>query len=99
MRTQKNNMSLTEKNLREKDFHNELQSRPKGRFENIFYKSIDNIWEDFYERLKKNSKSAEVLDYGCGVGPSIIEVSNYEPKKITGIDISEISIIKAKDKT
>ena len=99
MRTQKNNMSLTEKNLREKDFHNELQSRPKWRFENIFYKSIANIWEDFYERLKKNSKSAEVLDYGCGVGPSIIEVSNYEPKKITGIDISEISIKKAKDKT
>ena len=99
MRTQKNNMSLTEKNLREKDFHNELQSRPKGRFENIFYKSIANIWDDFYERLKKNSRNAEVLDYGCGVGPSIIEVSNYEPKKITGIDISEISIKKAKDKT
>ena len=99
MRTQKNNMSLTEKNLREKDFHNELQSRPKGRFENIFYKSIANIWDDFYERLKKNSRNAEVLDYGCGVGPSIMEVSNYEPKKVTGIDISEISIKKAKDKT
>ena len=49
MRTQKNNMILTEKNLREKDFHNELQSRPKGRFENIFYKSIANIWDDFYD--------------------------------------------------
>ena len=37
MKTQKTNtMSLTDKNLREKDFHNELQSRPKGRFENIF---------------------------------------------------------------
>ena len=35
MRIQKINMSLTEKNLREKDFHNELQSRPKGRFENV----------------------------------------------------------------
>ena len=99
MRTQKNNMSLTEKNLREKDFHNELQSRPKGRFENIFYKAISNIWDDFYERLKKNSKNAEVLDYGCGIGPSIIKVSNYQPKKVTGIDISEISIKKAKDKT
>ena len=97
--TKNNNMSLTEKNLREKDFHNELQSRPKGRFENIFYKAIANIWDDFYECLKKNSRNAEVLDYGCGVGPSIIEVSNYEPKKITGIDISEISIKKAKDKT
>ena len=92
-------MSLTEKNLREKDFHNELQSKPKGRFENIFYKAIANTWDDFYERLKKNARNSEVLDYGCGVGPSIIAVSNYQPKKIIGIDISEISIKKAKDKT
>jgi len=100
MRTQKtNSMSLTKKNLREKNFHNELQSRPKGRFENIFYKAIANVWDDFYERLKKDSRNAEVLDYGCGVGPSIIEVSNYKPKKVIGIDISEISIKKAKDKT
>ena len=99
MRIQKNNMSLTEKNLREKNFHNELQSRPKGRFENIFYKALANIWDDFYNHLKKKSKNAEVLDYGCGIGPTIIEVSNYQPKKIIGIDISEISIKKAKDKT
>ena len=99
MRIQKNSMSLTKKNLREKDFHNELQSKPKGRFENIFYKAIANTWDDFYERLKKNARNSEVLDYGCGVGPSIIAVSNYQPKKIIGIDISEISIKKAKDKT
>ncbi len=98
-RIQRTNMSLTEKNLREKDFHNELQSRPKGRFENIFYKALANVWDDFYDRLQKNSRNAEVLDYGCGIGPSIIKVSNYEPKKITGIDISEISIKKAQDRT
>ncbi len=99
MKTQKINMSLTEKNIREKKFHDELQSRPKGRFENIFYKAIANIWDDFYEHIKKNSTNAEVLDYGCGIGPSIIKVSNYKPKKVTGIDISEVSIKKAKDKT
>ena len=99
MKTQKINMSLTEKNIREKKFHDELQSRPKGRFENIFYKAIANIWDDFYEHIKKNSRNAEVLDYGCGIGPSIIKVSNYKPKKVTGIDISEVSIKKAKDKT
>ena len=99
MRTQKINMSLSEKNLREKVFHNELQSRPKGRFENVFYKALANVWDDFYDQLKKKTRNAEVLDYGCGVGPSIIKVSNYEPKKIIGIDISEISIKKAKDRT
>ena len=35
-------MMLTEQNLREKEFHNKLQSKSKGRFENIFYKAIIN---------------------------------------------------------
>ena len=44
MRIRRVSMSLTEKNLIEKVFHNELQSRPKGRFENIFYKALSNTW-------------------------------------------------------
>ena len=36
-------MSLTEINLREKEFHNELHSKNKGRFENIFYKLRKNF--------------------------------------------------------
>ena len=89
-------MNLTEKNLREKKFHNELQSRPKGRFENIFYKALHNLSDDFFRNLKLICKNAEVLDYGCGTGGSIRKVSEFNPKKITGIDISEVSIDKAK---
>ena len=48
MRMQKISMSLTQENLREKNFHNELQSRSKGRYENIFYKGLSNTWEDFF---------------------------------------------------
>tara|TARA_B100001996_G_scaffold242502_1_gene187678 strand:+ start:321 stop:1064 length:744 start_codon:yes stop_codon:yes gene_type:complete len=91
-------MNLTEKNIREKNFHNKLQSKNKGRFENIFYKAIYNINEDFFDFLKKNVKDSEVLDYGCGIGNSVEKVIKYNPKKITGIDISEISINKAKKK-
>ena len=40
-------MNLTEVNLREKEFHNKLQSKKKGRFENIFYKALYNMHEDF----------------------------------------------------
>ena len=39
-------MQLSEKNIREKKFHNELQSKSKGRFENVFYKAIYNCNED-----------------------------------------------------
>ena len=91
-------MALTDQNLREKEFHNKLQSKSKGRFENIFYKAIVNAWEDFYNFLNLNAKNSEILDYGCGVGPAIEKVMEFNPKKITGIDISEVSILKAKER-
>ena len=91
-------MTLTEQNLREKEFHDKLQSKSKGRFENIFYKAILNAWEDFYNFLDLNAKNSEILDYGCGVGPAIERVIKLNPKKITGIDISDVSISKAKEK-
>jgi ubiquinone/menaquinone biosynthesis C-methylase UbiE len=91
-------MKLTDINEREKEFHNKLQSSPKGRFENIFYKAINNAWNDFFSYLKINAKNSDVLDYGCGVGPIIEKVLKFSPKKITGIDISDISISKAKEK-
>ena len=86
-------MSISDKNLREKEFHNKLQSKKKGRFENIFYKAISNAWDDFYEYLKSQSKDTEILDYGCGTGLTIKKVVEFNPRKITGIDISEVSHI------
>ncbi len=91
-------MNLTEINIREKNFHNKLESKEKGRFENIFYKATYNISEDFLNYLKNNAKNSEILDYGCGVGPTIEKVIKYNPKKIIGIDISEVSIDKARKK-
>ncbi len=89
-------MSLTEKNLREKIFHNNLQSNSKERFENIFYKALFNLTEDFFSKLKIFSKNAKILDYGCGTGVSLKKAIEFEPKKIVGIDISEVSIEKAR---
>ena len=91
-------MNLTEENIREKEFHNNLQSKKEERFENIFYKAIHHLNDDFYKFLENNVSSSEVLDYGCGVGSSIERVVKYNPKKIIGIDISEVSINKAKNK-
>ena len=61
-----------------------------------FYKAIYNSTEDFFNFLELNSNNLDVLDYGCGIGNSIKKVMNFNPKKITGIDISEVSIEKAK---
>ena len=81
-------MNLSEINIREKDFHNKLQSQKRGRFENIFYKALYNISEDFFDYLKNNANNAEILDYGCGVGSFVEEVSKFGQKKIVGLDIS-----------
>ncbi len=89
-------MRLTEINIREKKFHNELQSKKDERFENKFYKALYNINEDFFSFLKKNAENSEILDYGCGVGTLVEQVVKFNPKKIIGIDISEVSIDKAK---
>ena len=89
-------MSLTDINIREKEFHNKLQSKTKGRFENIFYKSLYNINEDFFLHLKKYANQSQILDFGCGAGVFIERTIKYKPKKIVGIDISEVSIDKAK---
>ncbi len=89
-------MTLTDINVREKEFHNKLQSKTKGRFENIFYKSLYNINEDFFSHLKKNAYQSQILDFGCGAGIFIERTIKYKPKKIVGIDISEVSIDKAK---
>jgi len=91
-------MKLSEKNIREQDFHNQLQSKEKGRFENIFYKAIHNLNIDFFEYLERKVKNCHVLDFGCGIGSSIEKIIKFKPKKIIGIDISEISINKAKIK-
>ena len=89
-------MKLSNINIREKKFHNNLQSKKNGRFENIFYKAIHNSKEDFLDFLKINSPNSEILDYGCGAGTFLEKVENLNPKKIIGIDISEVSIEKAK---
>ena len=91
-------MSLTEINIREKEFHNKLQSKNKGRFENVFYKSLYNINEDFFSHIQRKANKSKILDFGCGTGVFIENLAKFKPKKIVGIDISEVSIDKAKAK-
>jgi SAM-dependent methyltransferase len=88
-------MNLTKINLREKEFHNKLQSKSEVRFENIFYKALYNMYEDFSTYTSEKAKNKIVLDYGCGVGSITQKVATLNPSKLFGIDISEVSINKA----
>ena len=48
----------------------------------------------YIRKLKKKI----VLDYGCGIGSITEKIAKFNPQKLFGIDISEVSINKAKEK-
>ena len=55
-------MSLSEINIREKNFHNKLIAEGNNRSENKFYKALHNLYLDFFDYIKKNVKNKKVLD-------------------------------------
>ena len=46
-------MSLSEINIREKNFHNKLIAEGNNRSENKFYKALHNLYLDFFDYIKK----------------------------------------------
>ena len=91
-------MSLSEINLRERKFHNQLHSSggEDRTQQNKFYKALYSLQVDFLDSLKTKTKSKDVLDYGCGIGNFAEKVKSFQPKKIVAVDISEEAIKKAK---
>ena len=90
-------MNLSDINLREKKFHNQLHAVGKGRSQNRYYKALYNLYDDFLNTLKNKTYSKEVLDYGCGMGSFTEQISSFKPKKLVAVDISEEAIKKAKE--
>ena len=92
-------MSLSEINKREKDFHNklhlseELERKSQGKF----YKALYGLYSDFLNILENETKTKQVLDFGCGTGNFTEKVINFDPRKIVAVDISEEAIKKAKN--
>ena len=94
-------MSLSEINLRERKFHNQLHSSggEDRTQQNKFYKALYSLQVDFLDSLKTKTKSKDVLDYGCGIGNFAEKVKSFQPKKIVAVDISEEAIKKAKNRS
>lgn len=93
-------MSLSEINKREKKFHNQLHlsGELNRKNQNKFYKALFSLYRDFLEKLKIETKTKKVLDFGCGIGNLTERVINFNPKKVVAVDISDEAIKKAKDK-
>ncbi len=91
-------MTLSEINVREKKFHNQLHDSGGQRYENKFYKALNTLYNDFFIYLEKESINKKMLDYGCGAGSYTKKILQFNPSKITAIDISEKAIEVAKQK-
>ena len=91
-------MNLTEINIREKEFHNNLHSSGNPRSQNKYYKALNNLYEDFLFSLKNKTPNKNVLDFGCGNGVYSEKVIKFNPSELTAIDISDKAIEIAKSK-
>ena len=86
---------LTERVSREKVWHNQKKSR---QTQQKFYGGIvGRMWNDHKECMNRllSNENTVLLDYGCGSGNDLIELSD-KIKKGIGIDISEALIDNAK---
>ena len=61
---------------------------------NINLKASDN---SVLNILENETKTKQVLDFGCGTGNFTEKVINFDPRKIVAVDISEEAIKKAKN--
>lgn len=71
---------------------------------NSYYDLIDSIninWNQPGMKLLKNAvkKPGKILDLGCGEGSRIKFISNFGMLDITGVDISQVAISRARMKT
>ena len=80
-------MSLSDTNIREKEFHNKLHSSGNPRPENKFYKALHNLYEDFLISLKNKTPNKNVLDFGCGNGVYTEKVLDFNPLRAASPEV------------
>jgi len=89
---------LTERVSREKNWHNKFAKKNSRRTqEQKYYAVVGEMRNDYMECINKSlsNENAVLLDYGCGSGNDLIDLSD-KIKKGIGIDISEALIDNAK---
>ena len=73
-----------------------IQSNSMWR--NMKYYAIEQRSRDFTKDYwKKNCPGADVLDYACGNGEDSLDMAKLGAKKVTGIDISDVSVKNSQD--
>jgi ubiquinone/menaquinone biosynthesis C-methylase UbiE len=90
-------MSQAERVEREREFHNQRFADDSEREDRLgrFYTAIAYGFDLYRRRVKDEARGRSFLEYGCGTGSVAFDLAG-SAKQVTGIDISDVAIHKAK---
>ena len=89
---------IEHRKIEEEEFHDRIREEKNEAANTKFYSITQKSTDLFNELTKKAGENKKLLDYCCGNGERAISLSN-EGFNLTGIDISPISIEKAREKS
>ncbi|PTE06310.1 class I SAM-dependent methyltransferase [Mesorhizobium helmanticense] len=89
-------MAYQERPERERDFHNKRFGAVEERRQDSFYFAAQPATDACWQLLRETAPGKTALEYGCADGENSIRLAPFA-KKITGIDISDVAIQKAKN--
>jgi SAM-dependent methyltransferase len=81
---------------RERNYHDERFASDPRRKLGKYYSANEGAKNFYARKVYRDSNNKKVLEYGCGTGSLSFDLM-IEGARVTGIDISEVAISKAKE--
>jgi SAM-dependent methyltransferase len=83
--------SIDSRLARERDYHNQRFADETREAQGKYYAAVKDGAERFDSELERLSRSADILEYGCGNDPKLFSVAATSGTA-TGIDISDVAV-------
>lgn len=74
------------------------KTRPIEKLANLFRGPIVKRMEIALQIAGPKAKGKVIADFGCGLGDYCFKVLRYDPKKVIGLDISEVAVKEASNR-
>ncbi len=89
--------SMDDRIQKERRFHNQRLRGPAERAADKYYSITRASMDRYLTALSRDARGKRVLEYGCGPGSYAFHLAR-RGARVTGIDISEVAIRRAKEK-
>ncbi len=80
---------------REKQYHNNRFSEETRAAQEKYYAALRDCMRSYRDEIALRAEGKDVLEYGCAMGDMTLKIAP-RCKRITGIDVSEVAIEKAR---